>query len=291
MFSAAHCWPLCGRSACRSAANTRSVPSRPSTLIAAVMSAVVSSIRRSAIARTSMPSIPSVPLISASPSFSCSVIGSTTSAASRRAPERVSHRPLPHQRQRAVGERREVAGAAERAVLVDDRRDAVVEQPRVGLRGLRPARPVRPVASVESRSSISARTVSRSTSSPGPRGVAADQAALQLDALLARDVQRRQRAEAGRDAVVRVHVVGERVDRPRVSRDAGERLGGQLDRREVARDVDDLLEGRRADADLDRGWLEHAVESTTARVAAHAIDPGTVSDTRRCPTPRPPPTR
>ena len=37
-------WPGCGRSACRSAANTRSVPSRPSTLIAAVMSAVASSV-------------------------------------------------------------------------------------------------------------------------------------------------------------------------------------------------------------------------------------------------------
>ena len=34
-------WPGCGRSACRSAANTRSVPSSASTLIAAAMSAIV----------------------------------------------------------------------------------------------------------------------------------------------------------------------------------------------------------------------------------------------------------
>ena len=74
-FAAEAACPGCGRSACRSAANTRSVASWPSTLIAAVMSAALSSIRRSAIAITSMPSIPSVPLISARPSLASSSTG------------------------------------------------------------------------------------------------------------------------------------------------------------------------------------------------------------------------
>jgi len=75
-------WPGCGRSACRSAANGASVPSSASTDIAAVMSAVFSSARRSVAASTSMPSMPSVPLISASPSFSASTTGSMPAARS-----------------------------------------------------------------------------------------------------------------------------------------------------------------------------------------------------------------
>ena len=70
------------RSACRSAAKTRSVPSWPSTDIAAATSAVRSSIRRSWIAITSMPSIPSVPLISARPSLASSSTGSSPAARS-----------------------------------------------------------------------------------------------------------------------------------------------------------------------------------------------------------------
>ena len=81
---------------------------------------------RSAMERISIPSIPSVPLISASPSFSWSVIGSTPprrpgAPRARRAPA------LPHQRERTVGQRREVPRAAQRAVLADDRRHVVVE--------------------------------------------------------------------------------------------------------------------------------------------------------------------
>ena len=54
MLAADSAWPTCGRSAWRSAANTRSVPSSASTLIAAATSAVRSSIRRSVIASTSI---------------------------------------------------------------------------------------------------------------------------------------------------------------------------------------------------------------------------------------------
>ena len=49
-----------------------------------------------------------------------------------------AHRALPHQRQRAVRERREVAAAAERAVLVHDGRDLRVEHRRVGAGRLHP---------------------------------------------------------------------------------------------------------------------------------------------------------
>ena len=129
-------WPGCGRRACRSAANTASVPSSASTLIAAATSAVVSSRRRSARASTSMPSMPSVPLISARPSFSASC--DRLDAVRRAAPRRpgssdaggVAHLALAHQRERDRRQRREVAGAAERAVLVHDRRDAGVEHAR-----------------------------------------------------------------------------------------------------------------------------------------------------------------
>ena len=82
MLAADAAWPGCGRSACRSAAKTRSVPSWPSTLIAAATSAVRSSRRRSASASTSIPSIPSVPLMSARPSFSASSTGASPAAAS-----------------------------------------------------------------------------------------------------------------------------------------------------------------------------------------------------------------
>ena len=130
-----------GRIACSSGAKTRSVASWPSTDIAAAMSAVRSSIRRSVIASTSMPSMPSVPLISASPSLAASSTGARPAAARASAagisvPVGVAHVALAHQRQRAVGQRRQVAGAAERAVLAHHRRDAGRQQPGQQPRGL-----------------------------------------------------------------------------------------------------------------------------------------------------------
>ena len=100
MFAAATAWPGCGRSACRCGANTLSVPSRPSTLIAAEMSASTSSRSRSASARTSCPSMPSVPLIRARPSFSARTIGSrpcalSASAAATSSPSAVRTCPSP----------------------------------------------------------------------------------------------------------------------------------------------------------------------------------------------------
>ena len=74
-----------------------------------------------------MPSMPSVPLISARPSFSASTTGVDAGApraprpSAVSTPSRVADDALAHQRQRAVGQRGEVAGAAEAAVLVHHR--------------------------------------------------------------------------------------------------------------------------------------------------------------------------
>ena len=100
-----------------------------------------------------MPSMPSVPLMRARPSFSASSTGvmpaaASASAAASQLAVRVAHVALAHQRQRAVRQRREVAGAAERAVLVDDRGDAGVEHRGVGRAASRSRMPVRPVARV-----------------------------------------------------------------------------------------------------------------------------------------------
>ena len=155
MLAADAACPGCGRSACRSAANGASVPSSASTDIAAVMSAVLSSARRSAAASTSMPSMPSVPLISASPSFSASTTGSIPAAAraspagmrmpagrpafaARPGPRQDPDLAFAHRGQGAVRERRQVAGAAERTVLADHRRDPGVEHLHVGPRGRQP---------------------------------------------------------------------------------------------------------------------------------------------------------
>ena len=77
-----------------------------------------------------MPSMPSVPLMRASPSLAASSTGVEPGRGERLGGRHqraggVAHRALAHQRQRAVRQRCQVAGAAERAVLVDHRGDAV----------------------------------------------------------------------------------------------------------------------------------------------------------------------
>ncbi len=173
MFAAAAAWPGCGRSSCRSAANTASVPSCASTLIAAVMSATVSSLRRSVMASTSMPSMPSVPLISARPSFSRSCTGSMPGGRERL---RGRHRCSPAASRTTPSPRMASAQWASGA--------RSPEQPRLPYScttGVMPAfssaayartvsslAPVCPVARVASRSSMSALVTSVSTSGPDP---------------------------------------------------------------------------------------------------------------------------
>ena len=172
MLAAAAACPGCGRSSCRSGANTASVPSCASTLIAAVMSATWSSPRRSVIASTSMPSMPSVPLMSARPSFSRSRTGSMPAAARAcaagiRSPAASLTTPSPR-----MASAQWASGARS------------PEQPRLPYScttGVMPAfssaayartvsslAPVWPVARVASRSSMSALATSVSTSGPDP---------------------------------------------------------------------------------------------------------------------------
>ena len=165
-------WPGWGRSACRSAAKTSSLPIRPSTLIAAEMSATRSRWRRSSMASTSMPSMPSVPLMRASPSFSASWTGSIplsrmAVAASVRVPSARRTGPSP---MTASAQCESGARSPEQP-----------SEPYSCTTGVMPAlssaayaravsrrTPVRPVARVERRSSMRARTTSRSTSGPVP---------------------------------------------------------------------------------------------------------------------------
>ena len=143
MLAAAAPCPACGRSACRSAAKTRSVPSRPSTLIAAAMSATTQQVAQVGDRQHEHAEHP----VGAVDQRQAFLLGQHDRLDPRRAQRLagveqraggIAHRPLPHQRQRAVRERREVARAAERAVLVDDRRDPGREHRGVGGRDDRP---------------------------------------------------------------------------------------------------------------------------------------------------------
>ena len=157
------------------------------------MSATRRSRPRSWMASTSMPSIPSVPLISASPSLAISVTGSmpaspSACAAAHRRAARVGDLALADQHERAVRERREVAARAERAVLRHDRGDPGVEQrehrlgqqrPRAGAAHRRacaraaassPARPrARPAGPCRRRASARARAAAPRGARPGSR--------------------------------------------------------------------------------------------------------------------------
>ena len=116
--------------------------------------------------------MPSVPLISARPSFSASTTGSrpaarSASAAQHRAPDasRTGPSPISASAQCASGARspEQPSEPCSWTTGVMPADSIAAYAPAVAART-----PVRPVASVESRSSISARTTSRSTSSPDP---------------------------------------------------------------------------------------------------------------------------
>jgi hypothetical protein len=156
----------------RSAANAASVPSSASTLIAGARSAAASSPCRSVVASTSMPSIPSVPLIRARHSFSASATGAipaarsaspagfTTPAASRTVPSPVSASATAASGARSPEQPSEPYSGTTGVIPALSRptnATAVAGRP-----------PVRPVANVRSRNRAIARTTSRSTSGPAP---------------------------------------------------------------------------------------------------------------------------
>ena len=241
--------------ACSSGAKTRSVPSWPSTLIAAATSAVRRSIRRSAIAMTSMPSMPSVPLMRASPSLATSSTGVSPAAASASAagisvPDGVAHLALAHQRERAVRQGRQVAGAAEGAVLPDDRRDAVGQQAGQELRGLPAYAGVSGRQRREPQQHQRAHHLALDLRTRAGR-VRADEGALELGTHLGGDVPGGERAEAGADAVRRRLGSCQRLDDAAGMVDRHQRLVGQLDRGTVAGDADEVVERDGTDAHLD----------------------------------------
>ncbi len=187
-----------------------------------------------------MPSMPSVPLISASPSLAASSTGvspaaASASAAGTRVPEASRTDALAHQRERAVRERCQVTGAAERAVLVDDRRDARVEQPGDQLRHLRSYAGPAGRQCGEPQQHQPAHDLALHLG-PRPGGVRAHQRTLQLRAHGGGDVPCGESTEAGRDAVRRGGRGGELLDDGPSPLDRGHGFVAQPDRRSVADD-------------------------------------------------------
>ena len=229
-------------------------------------------------ASTSMPSIPSVPLISASPSLAISVTGSMPAspsawaAASRRA-ARVGDLALADQHERAVRERREVAARAERPVLGHDRGDPGVEQRehRLGQQ--------RPRAGAAHRERARAQQHHRPDDlgldrRAHPGGVRAHERALQLLAALDGDRDVGERAEAGRDAVGRLLAAGQPLDDRRARLHRAPRLGRERHGLPVAGHGDDVLR-RQSGA----GQLDHASKTVFREPGA---GPGRCPGSRRC---------
>ncbi len=172
MFAAETPCPGCGRMACSSGRNGRSEPSIASMASAAVTSAMVNRCAASWIASSSMASMPSVPLISASPSLAASSIGArparrSASAAGARSPSGPSTQPSPSSTSAQCA-----SGA---------RSPEAPSEPCSGTHGVTSwlsrstsasatsgRTPERPRASERTRSSIIARTTSRGIGAPTP---------------------------------------------------------------------------------------------------------------------------
>jgi hypothetical protein len=151
----------------------------------------------------------------------------------QRLPGRVHHPsgvpdgPLAGERERHRSQRREVTGAAQRAVLGHDRSDPGVEQahqrhrrrrPPAGTAGCQRAQPQQGHCPDDLALHLGSRT----------SGVRPDQRLLQHRPLRQRDVPRGQRPEAGGDSVVRTLIRGQRLDVRTGGRHCLIRLRGQL---------------------------------------------------------------
>ncbi len=255
--------PGWGRSATRSAANARSVPSSASTDIAAVMSATRRRSVRSWIASTSIPSMPSVPLISARPSLALSCSGSTPAIrqGARRRRERLAagadHDPLADQRQRAVGERSEVAARPDRPMRGHRREQVGVQQRQDRLDDQRP----RPGAPHRERSRAQQHHRANDLALdrwPHAGGVRAHERALELLAAPSGDAHVGERPEARGDAVDGFLGGGEALDHGRRLVHRAATLGRQLDARAVAGDGHDLVRGEPAAAQAHRPFTAAA---------------------------------
>ena len=163
----------------------------------------------------------------------------------------VAHLALPHQRQRAVRERREVARATQRAVLAHDRRDAVVEESGQQGGGL----PAYPGATGRQRREPQQHQRPHHLAldlRAGAGGVRAHQRALQTRPHLGGDVPGRERPEPRRDAVRRGVGRREPLDHRAGPVDRGQRVLAQPDPGATPRHGHDLVGGEGADPHLDR---------------------------------------
>ena len=234
MFAALTACPGCGRSSvCRSSRNTWSVPSSPSTLIAAVSVGDVAQVlevgdRHDEHAEHAVGPVDEgqallLPQLDGLDAGRGQQLGhGALDAVGTDGPA------LAHEHEGAVRERGEVAAAAQRAELVDDRRDLGVEQGGHGLRdhgaGSRAAAGQR----LQPQQHEGADDLALD-GRPHPGGVRADERALELDAALDRDVPVGQRAEPGGDPVDRRGRAGQGVDLGAAGRHGGDRRIGQLD--------------------------------------------------------------
>ncbi len=142
--------------------------------------------------------------------------------------------PLAHQREGAVGERGQVAGAAQGAVLVDDRGDPGVEH--VGHR----ARDLGADPGAAGADGLQPEEHQGPDDFPldagaHARGVRTDDVALQLSTQLRADVPGRQGAEAGAHPVDGVRLGGQGVHDLAGRGEGGHRLRGQFDAGPAAR--------------------------------------------------------
>ncbi len=125
-------------------------------------------------------------------------------------------------------QRREVAGAAERAELADHRGDARVEERGHGLGDQRADAGAAAGKGLHAQEDQRADDLALDRGAH-PGGVRAHQRALQLGAQLGADVPDGEGAEAGRDAVDGARFGGEGVDPGARGRHLGDRVGADLD--------------------------------------------------------------
>ncbi len=244
-FAALACWPGCGRSRCSSSWNTASVPSSASTLSAADD---VGRPQQGGGVERRQHEHPEHPVGAVDEGQALLGLqrdrpeaGRTQRGGRRPALAGDEHLALAQRRQGHVGERRQVAAAAERAVLGHDRREAVVQQPDELLdhdrAHARPAHGQRAGAQQHH----------------GPHdldldgradagGVRADERQLQVGPPLGRDRHGGQGPEPGGDPVHGTTRPGQRVHATPALGHRRPRLGGQLDA--VAASGDGLHLGR-----------------------------------------------
>lgn len=147
--------------------------------------------------------------------------------------------PLAHQGQRAVAERRQVAGAAQRAVLVHHRGDPRVQHVGDGLRHLGADAGVAGAERLQPQEHQRPHHLALHPRAH-PRRVRAHDVALELGAQLRADVPGGEGAEPGGDPVDRFGLGGQRVDRLPGVGERGQGFRGECDAGSVTGDRDDV---------------------------------------------------